>query len=334
MRVAVVGGGIAGMSCARTMLRAGAEVSVFDKGRGPGGRASTRREGEDTFDHGAQYFTVRAPAFESEVRRWVATCAAAEWRGRIAEVSRAGVVEPKAEGPRRYVGVPGMNELVKDLASGLVAGATVEFGVRVGSVSRDGDSWVVKSAEGRRLGVFDAVVVATPAPQAVELLGDAPALLTVAARAVMSPCWSVMAAFEEPVAVSADGVFVNIEDGALSWVCRDSSKPGRPAGSRWVLHAASAWTSAHLDVEPDRVGAALLRAMREALGVSLPRTTLVRAHRWRYAQTDNVLAGVCAADRGLRIAVAGDWCGGGRIEGAFLSGLAAGEAMADRGARR
>lgn len=315
------------------MLRAGAEVSVFDKGRGPGGRASTRREGEDTFDHGAQYFTAREPAFESEVRRWIATGAAAEWLGRIAAVSRPGKVEPKAQGARRYVGVPGMNELVKDLASGSGAGATVEFGVRVGSVLRDEESWVVKSAEGRSLGAFDAVVVATPAPQAAELLVDAPALRTVAARAVMSPCWSVMAAFEEPVAVSPDGVFVNIEGGALSWVCRDSSKPGRPEGERWVLHAASAWTSAHLDDERDRVGPILLRAMSEALGVSLPRPTLVRAHRWRYAQTDNVIAGRCGADRGLRVAVAGDWCAGGRIEGAFLSGLAAGEAMVDRGGR-
>ena len=41
--IAVIGAGMAGLSCARHLQEAGCRVTVFDKARGPGGRMSTRR---------------------------------------------------------------------------------------------------------------------------------------------------------------------------------------------------------------------------------------------------------------------------------------------------
>lgn len=43
MTVAIIGAGMAGLSCARALVQAGVAVELFDKGRGPGGRMSTRR---------------------------------------------------------------------------------------------------------------------------------------------------------------------------------------------------------------------------------------------------------------------------------------------------
>ena len=61
MQIAIVGTGMAGLSCATRLAALGHEVALFDKGRGPGGRMATRRvEADGTllrFDHGAQYFT-------------------------------------------------------------------------------------------------------------------------------------------------------------------------------------------------------------------------------------------------------------------------------------
>ena len=53
MRVAVIGAGVAGLSCARDLAAAGVEVVVHDKGRRVGGRTSTRRHDGLAFDHGA-----------------------------------------------------------------------------------------------------------------------------------------------------------------------------------------------------------------------------------------------------------------------------------------
>jgi ribulose 1,5-bisphosphate synthetase/thiazole synthase len=43
MKVAVIGSGISGAVCASTLARNGVSVTIFDSGRGPGGRMSQRR---------------------------------------------------------------------------------------------------------------------------------------------------------------------------------------------------------------------------------------------------------------------------------------------------
>ena len=79
-RVAVIGAGPAGAICARTLANHGVPVTVFDKGRGAGGRLSTRRADDARFDHGAQFLTARDP----QVLRWVSDWEEAGAAGRQA----------------------------------------------------------------------------------------------------------------------------------------------------------------------------------------------------------------------------------------------------------
>ena len=77
-RVAVVGGGIAGLTAASHLARAGCDVVVYETGRGPGGRTSTRRGGPERpewqWDHGAQYFSCKEPdgPFRPILEEWIA----------------------------------------------------------------------------------------------------------------------------------------------------------------------------------------------------------------------------------------------------------------------
>ena len=61
-QVVIVGAGMAGLTAARRLQRF-VDVVVLDKGRGVGGRLATRRVGDATFDHGAQFLTTRTPEF-------------------------------------------------------------------------------------------------------------------------------------------------------------------------------------------------------------------------------------------------------------------------------
>ncbi len=83
-----------------------------------------------------------------------------------------------------------------------------------------------------------------------------------------------------------------------------------------MLHASAEWTRAHWDDERGAVIARLARA------VGAPTTfAFVQAHRWRYATPTTSFETPSVVDPALRLALAGDWLGGSRIEGAFLSGL-------------
>ncbi|GMT96531.1 hypothetical protein KH5H1_06500 [Corallococcus caeni] len=321
-RVAVIGAGMSGLALARVLTGAGFGVRVLDKGRGPGGRLSTRRSADGgTFDHGAQYFTARDPLFRTLVEAWVAEGVVAEWHGRIGTLTR-GAVSPAKES-ERYVGVPGMNAVAKALADGL----DVRFGVRVERVERDGRAWRLTSETGEDLGLADVVVAAVPAPQAVPLLAGAPALAAQAGTARLSPCWAVMARFEETVAVELDGAFV--EDSPLSWVARDTSKPGRAQGERWVLHGSAEYSAAHLEETAEEIAPKLVEAFGKALGRDVRAVEAV-AHRWRFAMPSPPLETPALFDPALGLGACGDWCAGPRVEGAFLSGVALARRIAER----
>lgn len=373
-RVAVVGAGLAGLVCARELARRGVEVVVVDKGRGAGGRLATRRRGGPAFDHGAQYFTARGPRFADQVESWIADGTAARWEPRLVALDRGRVRAVEAssatgdaqpEGATRYVGTPGMRQLALSLTEALVQlGAPApRQGLRVERLAPATSGWRLHTTAldeagadtSPVLGPFDAVVVATPAPQAADLLasaGEPWAELERRVRRVrMTPCLAVLVEFEEALCtqdgVPFDGAFVGPRDGvsarseaghgsssgahadrALSWVARDGSKPGRVDPGAWVLHASPDFSAEHFDAPAAEWSGRLLEEFARELGGALPGHSHLDTHRWGFALApaallDGALGGSAASAGIAPLVVAGDWCAGSRVEGAFDSGLAA-----------
>jgi renalase len=313
-RVGIIGAGLAGLTLARILTEMGLAVKVFDKGRSPAGRLSTRRDDTGTFDHGAQYFTARDEGFQRQVDTWCEQGISAEWRGRFGTLEN-GTLTPKAEDPVRYVGVPGMSALAHAFASHV----DVRGGVRVEHVRREHEAWALTSDTGEALGSFHVVVAAVPAPQAVALLSGSAALSARVAGVGMEPCWSVMASFAAPVPLPVDGAFIH--GSPLSWAARDNSKPGRPEGERWVLHATPAFSREHLEDTPEAVAPLLVEAFSRASGLEA-RPVKAVAHRWRYAQAGSPLTEGALFDEKQGLGACGDWCAGSRVEGAYLSAMA------------
>jgi hypothetical protein len=323
-RVAVIGAGISGLFCGRTLVDQGCDVIVFEKSRGAGGRMATRRADAGVqFDHGAQYFTVKDERFARYVRSWQEDGLVARWEGRFATLCRGTLGEPRGT-IDRYVATPGMNALCKHLAAEL----TIKTQVRVGRLTKTQRGWQLHDDQGVDLGEFDAVVVSTPAPQAAELLLPVSPLGQQAASVTMDACWAAMIAFSSPLPIRCDGAFV--DDSPLAWIARDSSKPGRKnQPESWVLHASRDWTRTHLEADAADVLTQLLTAFWEATSLPPAEPITASAHRWRYALADEPHTQRCLFDAASRLVACGDWCSGPRVEGAFLSGMAAAGALLD-----
>lgn len=320
-RVAVIGAGLAGLTAARVLTDHGLDVTVFDKSRGVGGRLATRRNDDAaSFDHGAQYFTVRDDRFARFVRSWIAAGVVEPWMQRIVELKDGEIVSEK-RGTPRYVGAPAMNSIAKHLASDL----NVELGCPVGSIQRGGDRWHLRSGDDDDLGAFDVVIANCPPKQASALMASHTDLVEQIDRVEMLPCWSLMLSCDGIADLPYAGAFVN--DCPLSWIARNDAKPGRvppddPNRSDWVLHASVDWTEAHLEDTQDAAAEAMMVAFEKAIGRRLGNVHHRAAHRWLYANTSAPLPQSCLWDRTTLLGACGDWCGGPRVEGAFLSGSA------------
>ncbi len=316
-RVAVVGAGLSGLICARTLQDHGFDVTVFEKSRGPGGRMATRRPDTGlSFDHGAQYFTVRDPHFARYVEAWVQQGIVAEWAGRVVAI-HGDEVQPKVDQEVRYVGVPGMSTIAQHLAEDV----PLRLETEVVGLDRVKGGWRLTDAAGQSRHPFEYVIVSLPAPQtAVLLRGHA---FEVEVRAVpMTPCWAVIAAFERRVQVPWDAAFVH--DSPLAWVARNSSKPGRDtAADCWVLHGSAEWSQDHRDADTREVTELLIAEFARIISSTLPEATFRDARRWLFSDTPVSIGKPTLFDRDSGLAVCGDWLAGGRVEGAFRSGVAA-----------
>jgi predicted NAD/FAD-dependent oxidoreductase len=124
------------------------------------------------------------------------------------------------------------------------------------------------------------------------------------------------------------GAFVD-DDAALAWVTREESKltPSTGGGERWVLHATARWSALHLNRANDEVAEMLAAAFAQRFNFGF-RPTFMTARRWRTAAPANPLKDPFLWDATQKIGAVGDWCGGPRIEGAFLSGRALAQSIA------
>lgn len=317
---AIIGAGLAGLTAARELSQRGESVVVFDKGRGPGGRTSHRRQQGFIFDHGAQYFTARDSAFRRQVQTWLASGVVAPLEPRVWTFNRCGA-EIETNAGERFVGIPGMNAMAVDLARGVEVRSSVE----VRTIDARQDGLHLCAADNRVFGPFARVIVTTPAPQAAALVARvSSALGEKAAKVRMLPCWTALLAFDEPLDLSFDAAFVRNES-PLAWVARNTAKPQRDSTETWTLHANASWSTQQIERDKTEVAATLTAAFRELVN-SFIAPAFTTAHRWRYAFVDRPVDAPCLVDDQQSIVLAGDWCLGPRVEAAYLSGRAAAEA--------
>jgi renalase len=341
LNIAIIGAGIAGITAARTLAKAGHHVHVFEKSRGAGGRMSTRDTAFGTFDHGTQYFTVRDPRFSLALqtvpgtvdicRPWSANAVRVlDPLGHVFEAAR-----PSKDA--HFVGTPGMNNLVRHWAAPL--GDSVTYQTRVDRLERNAKGlWTLhtthtsanfKETTKKHAG-FDHVLLAIPSVQAAQLLrqsGKAAASenwLHAMDNVKVAPCWTMMLAFpnaaQPNLHIGPQWNAARSTHHRIAWLARESSKPGRGQIERWTVQASADWSQEHLEDSDARVQAKLLRAFTELTGIRAePSHSAV--HRWRYAKTLKPLGVSHQYNPANGLGTCGDWHLGHRVEDAFVSGL-------------
>ncbi len=313
-RVAVIGAGLSGLVVARR-LGSIADVTVFEKSRGPGGRIATRYAGDYTFDHGAQFFTARTPEFREFLQPLLDDGVIANWTAQFAEVDRdkVRVLRPWGDDVPHYVGTPGMNAVGKYLARDL----DIVFETQIANIERRDDGWSLADNEANTFNRFDWLVLTAPAAQTAALAAADPELVALCDQRSMLGCYAMMLGFGKPIELPWQAALVR--DADISWVSVNSSKPGRKDSFTLLVHSTNAWANAHIDDDLDDVREHMLAEASRVCGADLRRADHCNVHRWRYANIDRQSGPPFYIDVDSQLAACGDWFVRGRIEAAFTS---------------
>ena len=335
MTVAVIGAGMAGAAAANTLSKAGLQVEVFDKGRAAGGRMSSKRIADSYLDLGAQYFTARNELFSQQVSQWLESGAVCYWPAACYRFEH-GQMTSSVDKTARFIGAPSMQAPVK----ALLAALTTHFDCRVSrlrfvknSSNDQKNGWYLFDQHNNSFGPYQALILAIPPVQLQTLLVTAcqpdeygySELQQLSAQIqpqALLPCWAVSLQLAKPLQTAADAVFV--KEGNVSWLARQNSKPGRGnTVDNWLVHFSPQCSALHLQAEPAQL-IALAKAELELIFGQRIEVTDALTHRWLYAQINPAAEQAFVEySAGLKLAIAGDWLLGGRVENAWLSGVAA-----------
>ena len=300
----VLGSGIAGLAAARLAQNDGKSVLVIATGRRLGGRISTRRHAGSAFNHGAQFVTAKGTEFVDLLDMAKAAGNIKDW-----QVSDDKIVQ---------IGTPTMRDLPKFMATELMIRQQTEitkithYGGHIGFFDKDD-----LIATGRQ------AIITAPAAQTGKLLADIyPELAATAGPVRYDPCWTIMLGLEDdhglgttPLRDEAAGIALGVPEMTRSSQQLDLGAPAL------TIQATGQWSQQHLQDDPQIVIESLCQIWQNITGKPLGNISTATAHRWLYAKVITAVpsdAPRLSSDG--KLAIAGDWLGGPRVEQAFDSG--------------
>ncbi|MCB2211096.1 FAD-dependent oxidoreductase [bacterium] len=319
-RVIVVGAGISGLMAARHLAEGGIDVIVLDKASGVGGRMATRRIGNLSFDHGAQFFFTTHPVFHRYVQDWVE-------QGALQPIA-VDELMPGTNGhiklaPEAWHGVNGMTDVPKLLAQHV----DVRLKERVMRVDVRPGGWRLWT-ESANAYEADGLILTLPAPQSVQLLQhvtNVPEDLHARLRDIRyQPIYTLLLQLSGPSGLNGTGM-LRLENENVSWILDNTRKLGQAAESAVTVQATPKFSLQQVENASDAVLQQVIKSIQPHLQSEPVSTTL---HRWRYAWPLNPLDEPVTSNLPAPLALAGDAFSGEKmagfmVEAAALSGLSA-----------
>jgi predicted NAD/FAD-dependent oxidoreductase len=336
--VAIVGAGLAGLTCANKLKQAGLKVVILEKSRGVGGRVDTRRLHDTRVDRGLPCLEVQGEQTQPLIEQLCREGILQLWQGDFFELYppddwRRCLLYP------RYIAPQGMTAIAKFLARDL--DIQKQFRAIAIAASTDSTWQLAGETTTREPLTAKAVVVAIPAPQATILLKPlAPILPTEfwqqLASVDFNPCLTVSAGYGERQAELANHkpswqtvkIISHPDLAKLIW---DSSKRENKDQAVLIAHSKGQFAEFYLDAEDlQPAGERLLTSAAELLYPWLASPQWLQVHRWRYALPKTSLTvPYLMATQPMPLICCGDWCGTGdnSLENALRSGLAAADRL-------
>ena len=318
LSIAIIGAGLSGLTIAN-VIGDHANVTVFEKARGVGGRMSTRYADEFYFDHGTQFFTARNKYFKQFLASHMSSGLVQEWQGNVVNLEKGKKMTDRIWCEPHYVATPGMNSLCKKMAENIKIHLNCEI-APLGEKSKQG--WELFDKNGCSLGCYDWVISTAPPVQTIDLFDKFLPQDSILNQSKFLACYSLMFGFDKKWEHS--WIAANILNSPLEWIAVNSTKPGRNHNlTTLVVHSSKWWSQGHADDNFEKTACFLRDELQQILNFDISEPKYFSLHRWRYALLDkpgdDTIKNEPYYDDVLQLASVGDWCSRSRIEDTWLN---------------
>jgi renalase len=321
----VVGAGVAGLQCARSLNAAGARVLVVDRAGKVGGRCATRSFAGIPADYGPLFLHGSDPDFLAALDGVAGSSPLEGWPHHVSGTGQPCQPSAFAPGERRMAFRDGVNVFAQALAEGL----SIRLNTQVSEVVSEDRGFVVRCGEGNELRTRE-LVLAMALEQSLPFLRMLPpeqerdGAIGLLGMFTSLPCLTLIAGYGASARAPDWEVLYPEESRELLLVGHESSK--RPGGGSLCLvyQAQPHWSLEHLGEPKERWARELLGCAASLLGSWAGEPESTHAHRWRYSRLNPAdelsgplqLTGDCG-----RLSLVGDlFAPGGGVQASWRSG--------------
>jgi len=331
MKIAVVGAGITGCLLVNFLESTNIDVSIFEKSRGCGGRASTKKTDWGQCDLGATIVPAQKADFIDFMQELCSQNLVSQWPKKIFvsqhNTAMAPTIENYVSDREHYVFNGKMNAACRHW----IKNANLHTKHIISQVRYlVGKGWQLKSNDVWHTELFDKVVITAPWPQSQALIEQSKLVIKLPDFSQSwTSCWSIALKLDQLVVSDIDLVY--LKNQSIQTLVRDSGKPLRPqvstqeAGSKseiWVAQLANQLSDDLGKLGKENAISIATNGLCELFNLPKSSVSNTYAHYWRYArpsQGQKPLGILSQHKNGIYFG--GDWSFGSSIESAHEAAL-------------
>ena len=308
----VIGSGISGATIAN-LLNKKFQVNLYDKGRGPGGRASFKRvKGQIGFDHGTQYFSPKTIEFKKFTNRLIKIKILKKWSGNHIFLN-----SKKKENKKhiKIIGKKGNNDICKFLLKKVKCFYQSE----VKKIYYKNKLWFLLFTDGK-IRTYKGVILTCPFPQLKKLSEKFINNTFIKRKLKMDANITVMIAIKKNKKSPSSFLF---DDPVLGWAGNENTKKRfKSKYDLWTLQSTFKWANKNIDKNRKNLkknSKILIDKFFKLTKIERTKAIFSINHGWKYSSNSKPFKIRSYWDPQKKLGVCADWFIGPRLESGWLS---------------
>ena len=308
----VIGSGISGSTIAN-LLNKKFQVNLYDKGRGPGGRASFKRiKGQIGFDHGTQYFSPKTIEFKKFVNRLIKIKILKKWNGNHI------FLNSKKKENKKHIKIIG-KKANNDICKFLLKKIKCYYQREVKKIYYKNKLWFLLFTDGK-VKTYKGVILTCPFPQLKKLSKKFINNTFIKKNLKMDANITVMIAIKKNKESPSSFVF---DDPVLGWAGNENTKKRfKSEYDLWTLQSTFKWANKNINKNKKNLkknSKILIDKFFKLTKIERTKVIYSINHGWKYSSNSKPLKIRSYWDPKKKLGVCADWFIGPRLESGWIS---------------